>query len=88
MIIFAATAVYILGQVLRVAEMVRTHQRRKQDSELLDYLLERELVICPDCRIAFRVTTLEEQLNTQWECRACRCQFREFSHHTAKAGEL
>jgi tRNA(Ile2) C34 agmatinyltransferase TiaS len=79
---------FVVGCIASEAERARAFFLRKQDDELLEHLLSRTHVICPDCRLMFEVRCLEEQFNTQWRCAACGCQFREYAHHTAKRSEL
>lgn len=68
--------------VISAMDKVRDASLRDQDTKLLTYCMERELVICPRCRIAFRVTGLDEQMNVEWKCGCCGCEFREYPTHT------
>jgi hypothetical protein len=88
MIFALAAGVFVLARVVYILERARRSLQRQQDSELLEHLLFREHVICPDCRSVFAVTCLEEQMNTTWQCAVCKCKFKELPHHTAKEGEL
>ena len=57
---------------------------KKYDSILLDYCLEREIVVCPTCRTAWEVTCLEEQMEVEWKCHCCGQKFKETPTHTIK----
>lgn len=86
--IAAMFALYTIARVISGLETARKRMLREQDSALLEYLLNREFVICPDCRSMFEVSCLEEQMNTHWCCKICGCEFVECPHHVAKRGEL
>lgn len=83
-------SIFALLREMLTAPWVRALRfiQRKQDAELIEYLLMREFVVCPRCRSAFRVTRLEEQFNTTWQCEVCHCRFQEFPQHTATEEEL
>ena len=55
---------------------------KEVDEALYDYCLHRGLVICPRCRTPFKVSSLEEQFNLDWECACCGTRFVEHPTHT------
>jgi len=81
-------ALHLVARIVEGLEVTRRRLIREQDSELLEHLLNREFVICPDCRNMFEVSCLEEQMNAHWRCEICGCEFVEYPHHVAKRGEL
>ena len=72
----------LLLNALSITDKVNANAMSEQDSALLEYCMMRVLVICPRCRVAFRVTGLDEQMNVEWRCSCCGCEFREYATHT------
>ena len=81
MIVFL-TAIIAALQVIAQTDKVMQVERKQQDEALYYYCLNRMLVICPHCRIAFEVTDLNEQMNVEWECQCCHHKFVEYATHT------
>lgn len=74
----------LCGAVKKVVDKKEQAFLAKYDDELLDYCLQRELIICPSCRTAFHCTCIEEQLNTEWQCSCCGQKFEETPTHTIR----
>jgi len=79
----------LLGATLAGAYVADYRRRLKKDIaqykkqepyRLLDYMLSRVVVICPQCRHIVCVTTLEAQLASVWRCFKCGCAWEETSH--------
>lgn len=56
------------------------------DVDVLDYCLQRTIVICPSCSSAYAVKDLDEQLNTDWRCTTCGTRWEETPTHDIKKG--
>lgn len=71
-----------MGCAVCVVDAYMAQERKKQDEALYLYCVNRTLVICPHCRIAFEVRDLAEQMNVEWHCECCGAEFIEYATHT------
>lgn len=79
-----STIATLLLQTTATLDKVHRIAVRNQDDLLFAYCVNRTLVICPECRIAFEVTGLHEQFNVEWVCSSCGTAFREHATHVEK----
>ena len=79
-----STIAAVLLQTTATLDRVHKVAIRDQDDLLFVYCMNRILVICPECRIAFEVTGLHEQFNVEWICDCCGTAFREHATHVER----
>ena len=54
------------------------------DSEVLEYCINRSIIVCPRCSSLYEVQDLEEQLNLEWTCTSCGQIWEETPTHDIK----
>jgi hypothetical protein len=78
----------VIARFILLADELFEEKYKEIDEQMFDYCLYREIVICPSCRSAFKVTDkLSTQFNVKWTCECCGCKFREYPTHTVKVKE-
>jgi len=74
----ALATAYVLDLRKRLRKDIAMH-KKKEPYRLLDYMLSRVVVICPQCGHIVTVSTLEAQMSSMWKCFKCGCSWREQS---------
>lgn len=54
--------------------------KKEEPYRLLDYMLSRVVIICPQCGHIVQVESLEAQLSCAWRCDKCGTEWEETSH--------
>lgn len=73
--------------ILLFAQKINYAKKRfdaEYEGHLIMYLVTREHVVCPRCASVYAVQTLEEQMNTKWDCSECGCAWEETPTHDIK----
>lgn len=76
--------VHVVSSVVHLLDQCACAHGKRVDEATYDYCLNRVLVICPNCRVGFEVTCVEEQFNMEWACACCGASFREYPTHTRR----
>ena len=61
-----------------------TQWRKDYDENILEYCVNRTIIVCPTCSSLYEVKDLDEQLNTEWTCTVCGQSWEETPTHDVK----
>ena len=76
----------VLCQIYEKLNQLEYEFNQKYEGDLILYCISRNTIVCPNraCGTAFNVDTLDEQMNTTWECAECGTTWEETPTHDIK----